>query len=113
MLENNNNNNHNNNNNNNSNNDGSAADDEDDDTNDLESLRSSNDDDDDEDDLIPNMSESEDSTDLDPELQAALDKEVEEFRQRLESINSQTRTNPKIPLPVPAAAFVSSLVGVH
>jgi hypothetical protein len=28
--------------------------------------------------------------DLDPELKAALDKEVEEFRQRLESMNSQT-----------------------
>jgi hypothetical protein len=26
---------------------------------------------------------------LDPEMQAALDREVEEFRQRLESINTQ------------------------
>jgi len=55
----------------------------------------------------------EEGDDLDPEMRAALDKEVEEFRQRLESINSQTRTSPKIPLPIPAASFVSSLVGVH
>jgi len=59
------------------------------------------------------FSEEEEGDDLDPEMRAALDKEVEDFRQRLESINSQTRTAPKIPLPVSAASFVSSLVGVH
>jgi len=51
--------------------------------------------------------------DIDPEMRAVLDREVEEFRQRLESINTQTRTAPKIPLPISAASFVSSLVGVH
>jgi len=55
----------------------------------------------------------EEGDDLDPEVKAALDKEVEEFRLRLESANSQTRTAPKIPLPISAASFVSSLVGVH
>lgn len=47
--------------------------------------------------------------DLDPETKAALDKEVEEFRQRLETINSQTRTSPKIQLSPSTASFVSSL----
>jgi len=51
--------------------------------------------------------------DIDPELQAQLDKEVEEFRQRLELMNTEKRDTPKIPLPMSAASFVSSLVGVH
>lgn len=58
-------------------------------------------------------SEEDEGDDLDPEKRAALDKEVEEFRQRLETINSQRRTSPKIQLSPSAASFVSSLVGVH
>jgi len=58
-------------------------------------------------------SEEDEGDDLDPEMRAALDKEVEEFRQRLETINSETRTSPKIQLSPSAASFVSSLVGVH
>jgi len=53
----------------------------------------------------------EDEENLDPETQAALDREVEEFRQRLESTNNQNGR--KIQLPISAASFVSSLVGVH
>eukprot|EP01114_Cavostelium_apophysatum_P007376 TRINITY_DN19464_c0_g1_i1.p1 TRINITY_DN19464_c0_g1~~TRINITY_DN19464_c0_g1_i1.p1 ORF type:complete len:410 (-),score=100.99 TRINITY_DN19464_c0_g1_i1:159-1388(-) len=51
--------------------------------------------------------------DLDPKQRADLDKEVEEFRQRLESVNTENQ-NPKqkIPLPVSASSFVNSLVGV-
>lgn len=37
------------------------------------------------------MEESDD--DLDPEMKAALDKEVEEFRQRLESMNNSQNVN--------------------
>jgi len=37
--------------------------------------------------------------DLDPERIAAIDKEVEEFRQRLEAMNQQSNTVPKISLP--------------
>jgi len=51
--------------------------------------------------------------DINPEMQAALDQEVEEFRQRLENVNSLESSKPKIPLPVSASFFVSSLVGVH
>jgi len=53
----------------------------------------------------------EDEDDLDPELQEALDKEVEEFRLKLESINSQ-QTGPRIPFPAPTLK-IHSLVGVH
>lgn len=48
----------------------------------------------------------------DPEM-AEIDREVEEFRQRLESVNKQNRYSPKLQLPISAASFVSSLVGVH
>jgi hypothetical protein len=34
----------------------------------------------------------EEDDDLDPEKKAALDKEVEEFRQRLESMSSNSKT---------------------
>jgi len=37
---------------------------------------------------------------IDPELRAALDKEVEEFRQRLEATNIQNRSIPKLRLPI-------------
>jgi len=54
--------------------------------------------------------EYEDDEDLDPELIAAIDKEVEEFRKKLEDINKQSTTLPKIPLPVPVDNFHSSCV---
>lgn len=54
-----------------------------------------------------------DDDDLDPKQKADLDKEVEEFRLRLESMNTNTITSkPRIPLPVSASSFVSSLAGV-
>jgi len=57
--------------------------------------------------------EEEEEEDVDPEMQAAVDKEVEEFRQRLESMNTNTQNSRKLQLPISAASFVSSLVGVH
>eukprot|EP01119_Soliformovum_irregulare_P025730 TRINITY_DN9609_c0_g1_i2.p1 TRINITY_DN9609_c0_g1~~TRINITY_DN9609_c0_g1_i2.p1 ORF type:complete len:353 (-),score=95.78 TRINITY_DN9609_c0_g1_i2:122-1180(-) len=60
-----------------------------------------------------NSGSSDEDDDLDPEMKAALDKEVEEFRQRLETMHSESRNLQKIPLPVSAASFVSSVVGVH
>lgn len=61
-----------------------------------------NDEDDDADDL----------EDVDPQMRAALDQEVEDFRRRLESMHAKP-SGPKIQLPLSASSFVSSVVGVH
>eukprot|EP01118_Nematostelium_gracile_P020244 TRINITY_DN976_c0_g1_i5.p1 TRINITY_DN976_c0_g1~~TRINITY_DN976_c0_g1_i5.p1 ORF type:complete len:148 (-),score=37.84 TRINITY_DN976_c0_g1_i5:120-563(-) len=47
---------------------------------------------------------------LDENQRAELDREVEEFRQKLESINSQSRKEPKLQF---TGSFSSSMVGVH
>eukprot|EP00026_Physarum_polycephalum_P008741 Phypoly_transcript_08841.p1 GENE.Phypoly_transcript_08841~~Phypoly_transcript_08841.p1 ORF type:complete len:377 (+),score=86.94 Phypoly_transcript_08841:73-1203(+) len=46
---------------------------------------------------------------LSPEIQAEIDREVEEFRLRLESISCNKRTIPKITLPSAISASLSSL----
>jgi len=48
---------------------------------------------------------------MDPKMKADLDKEVEEFRQRLESMNIQ-KERAKVPVSV-STTFASSMVGVH
>jgi len=50
---------------------------------------------------------------IDPEMKDALDREIEEFRQRLESINQQHRDSPKIQLPLSVVSSLDQLVGVH
>lgn len=60
-----------------------------------------------------NQDKEEKKFEIDPEMEAALDREVEEFRQRLETINENNKDGPKIQLPASAASFASSVVGVH
>eukprot|EP00029_Vermamoeba_vermiformis_P007982 TRINITY_DN3607_c0_g1_i1.p1 TRINITY_DN3607_c0_g1~~TRINITY_DN3607_c0_g1_i1.p1 ORF type:complete len:429 (+),score=66.03 TRINITY_DN3607_c0_g1_i1:119-1405(+) len=55
--------------------------------------------------------ELEDDEELDPEQLAALDKEVEEFRQRLEAMNREVR-GPKLRVPIKGSAFSTSVVDV-
>jgi len=50
---------------------------------------------------------------LDPEFKARVDREVEEWRKKLEKINNKSNQGPKIKLPIANEIFMAKVVGVR
>jgi len=50
---------------------------------------------------------------IDPEFQARVDREVEEWRQKLEQIHTETKHVPKIKLPITTELFMAKVIGVR